>query len=82
MSDEALFKVELAVNSQTEKERENNAQRALLRLLTKVTGLRNIPRSEEVLVSLKEPGDSILVFPIKKMLRLKILRLLIILIRI
>jgi len=56
VSDETLFKVELAVNSQTEKERENNAQRALLRLLTKVTGLRNIPRSEEVLVSLKEPG--------------------------
>ena len=56
VSDQELFKVELAVSSQTEKERENNAQRALLRLLTKVTGLKNIPRSEEVLVSLNDPG--------------------------
>ncbi len=54
--EEALFKVEISVTSQTEKERENNTQQALLRLLTKVTGLKNIPRSEEVLASLKEPG--------------------------
>jgi hypothetical protein len=50
-----LFLIELEVATQEEKERANEAKRALLRLLTKVTGVKSIPRSERVLAALNRP---------------------------
>ena len=52
---DGFFMIELEVATQKEKERTNAARRALLRLLTKVTGVKSIPRSEGVLAALNRP---------------------------
>ncbi len=51
-----LFLIEIEVSTQTEKDRETAAQLALLRLLTKVTGIKSIPRIEEISAALRRPS--------------------------
>ena len=50
-----FFSIDLEVSSQSEKERISTARTALLRLLTKTTGIKSIPRSEEILAAVDKP---------------------------
>ena len=55
-ADGELYLVELEVDSQSSVERDLGAKNALIDLLTKVTGLRNIPRSQKIREALKRPS--------------------------
>ena len=55
-SDSELYLVELEVDSQSSVQRDLGAKNALIELLTKVTGLRNIPRSQKIREALKRPS--------------------------
>ena len=55
-ADGELYLVELEVDSQSSVERDLGAKNALIDLLTKVTGLRNIPRSQKIIEALKRPS--------------------------
>ena len=50
-----FFSIDLEVSSQSEKERTSAAGTALLRLLTKTTGIKSIPRSEDILAAVDKP---------------------------
>ncbi|MFL2526827.1 MAG: DUF2066 domain-containing protein [Candidatus Azotimanducaceae bacterium] len=55
-SDSELYLIELEVDSQSPVARDLVAQEALIELLTKVTGLRNIPRSRKITEALNNPS--------------------------
>ena len=55
-ADGELYLVELEVDSQSSVERDLGAKNALIDLLTRVTGLRNIPRSQKIKEALKRPS--------------------------